>query len=139
MNQPLFARFVEVVKEGRVEGATAFTIYVHNLVVDGMQLYTFNHKSKEWKPDCEKWDGEPILSTQQIEDILCAHLRRWLTGKGWHLRKFESEDWHALLIGTCNGDPINWVSAYAEGFTEGTELDQAIEAVLWSLDQEVKK
>lgn len=140
INQPQFARFASQVKAGKVPGATAFSVYVTNICVNGVQLFTFNHKSQSWAPDAEDWDGEPILFAPEIEAILCAHLRRVLTEAGWRI---------TLTVGvelTIIESVKNRVRPRQDGpqflprpethcFDEGSELDWHIAAILAHIER----
>ncbi len=102
-----FQEFIENVKAGKIEGLTA--------------TYGEYHKSWVLQPLGVYFDC--VSDDQADSDHLCAHIRRWLTGKG-----------------------VNW-GLYAdvlvmdydhERFDQGSELDWHIDAANWVCKQGVE-
>lgn len=106
--------FIEVVKAGKIEGCKVFggrfavdgTVYA---VLDNYGWLTFN--------------------TRPNNAHLCAHLRRWMTGKGWKWSLREDQFTAFRLITRIKKRPVRT-------FNEGSELDWQIAAVMFVLGQE---
>jgi hypothetical protein len=110
-----FQEFIENVKAGKIEGLTA----------DLMDGY---HERWLYIPGSAMQfsGGKPTL--QRDADHLCAHIRRWLTGKGCYFTLFPT----CLSVSTDHLDGIN------RDFREGSELDWHIDAANFVCKQGVE-
>lgn len=115
MNQ----EFIEAVKAGRIEGlmfphpdllATKDNWIVERGMIDGV-----------WRP---------LFHMQS--DHLCAHLRRWLRGKGWSVTLYEGELLEVVKWDADKQDPSVWTSRHCE--QPSSELDWHIAAALFCLE-----
>jgi hypothetical protein len=111
-----FQEFIENVKAGKIEGLTA----------DLMDGY---HERWLYIPGSAMQfsGGKPTL--QRDADHLCAHIRRWLTGKGL-LFTLGASDLYVLAAGNVRGA--------ARIFKEGSELDWHIDAANFVCKQGVE-
>jgi hypothetical protein len=103
-----FQEFIENVKAGKIEGLTA-----------GDDGELFFYRGGEWV------SGDVHYHEQ---DHLCAHIRRWLSGKGY--KRPLDDDCLALFRKEDENEGPRFL------FTEGTELDWHIDSANWVIKQE---
>jgi hypothetical protein len=120
-----FEEFVENVKAGKVEGLE----FLNERVLLGFGGMTFviakPYYDEEDSPSYGEWFWD-----ESNKDTLCAHIRRWLTGKGY---KRPLDDDHLALF---RKEDENEGPRFL--FTEGSELDWHIDAANWVCKQGVE-
>jgi hypothetical protein len=100
-----FQEFIENVKAGKVEGLSAMA---DALSIDQVCVNT------------------PADNHNYFFDHLCAHIRRWLTGRGYEYILYTK-----YLLVCPDRDPDR-------EFSEGSELDWHIDAANWVIKQGVE-
>jgi hypothetical protein len=106
-----FQEFIENVKAGKVSGLE------------------INNAGSLTKPDVK--GVFPLNKDSQMEvDHLCAHIRRWLTGKGY--RRPLEDDYLTIYKKEDESEGPRFM------FCDGSELDWHIDAANWVIKQGVE-
>ena len=114
-------KFIELVKAGKIEG---FSIYNERLLLSFHGMSFVIGKPSEDEDHEEEWEW-----SEAYPDIACAHIRRWLSGKGWYWELYP----HWIYV-----SDVEQGGKHYDSFKEGSELDWHIDAANWVVSREGK-